>query len=175
MSKESEISGGITRRDVLRLGLATGAAATLAGAGGLEALAAPPTSLNEATIAGLQAAMHSGDLSSRRLADFYLGRIRALDQDGPRVNTAIEGNPEARTIASALDAERRHHGPRGPLHGIPVLLKDNIDTHDQMQTAAGSLALVGTPAPADSTVAKNLRDAGAVILGKTTLSESANF
>jgi amidase len=175
MSNESHLSGGITRRDALRFGIATGAAATLATAGGLEALAAPPTQLNEATVAGLEAAMKSGDLSSRRLVDFYLGRIRALDQDGPRVNTVIEVNPEAREIASALDAERRHHGPRGPLHGIPVLLKDNIDTHDQMQTAAGSLALVGTPAPADSTVAKKLREAGAVILGKTTLSEWANF
>src|SRR6202521_2785579 len=175
MSNESYLPGGITRRDALRLGLATGAAATLVTTRGLDALAAPPTQLNEATVAGLQAAMHSGDLSSRRLVDFYLGRIRALDQNGPRVNTVIEVNPEAREIASALDAERRHHGPRGPLHGIPVLLKDNIDTHDQMQTAAGSLALVGTPAPADSTVAKKLREAGAVILGKTTLSEWANF
>jgi amidase len=175
MSNESRVSGGITRRDALRLGLATGAAATLAGAGGMEALAAPPVQLNEATIDGLQAAMRSGSLSSRRLVDYYLHRIKSLDQDGPGVNSIIEVNPDARDIASALDAERRHHGPRGPLHGIPVLLKDNIDTHDKMQTAAGSLALVGTPAPADSTVAKKLREAGAVILGKTTLSEWANF
>ena len=175
MSNESNVSGGITRRDVLRLGLATGAAATLAAAGRIDAVGAPPTQLNEATIAGLQAAMSSGTLSSRRLVDYYLGRIRALDQGGPRVNSVIEVNPDAREIAAELDSERRHHGPRGPMHGIPVLLKDNIDTHDQMQTAAGSLALVGTPAPLDSTVAKKLRDAGAVILGKTTLSEWANF
>jgi amidase len=175
MSNESRIPGGISRRDALRLGLATGAAATLAATRGIDVLGAPPTQLNEATIAGLQAAMQAGDLSSRRLVDFYLSRIRTLDQDGPRVNTVIEVNPDARHIASALDTERRHHGPRGPMHGIPVLLKDNIDTHDQMQTSAGSLALVGTPAPADSTVAKNLREAGAVILGKTTLSEWANI
>jgi amidase len=175
MSNESPVSGGITRRDALRLGLATGAAATLAGAGGMEALAAPPAQLNEATISGLEAAMKSGSLSSRRLVDYYLHRIKSLDQDGPAVNSVIEINPDAREIASALDIERHRHGARGPLHGIPVLLKDNIDTHDKMQTGAGSLALVGTPAPADSTVAKKLREAGAVILGKTTLSEWANF
>ncbi len=176
MSTESRESDGISRRDVLRLGLATGAAAaTFAAAGRIDVLAAPPSNLNEATIAELQAAMQSGSLSSKDLVDYYLARIRALDQAGPGVNSVIEVNPDARRIADALDVERRNHGPRGPLHGIPVLLKDNIDTHDRMQTAAGSLALVGTPAPLDSTVAKNLRDAGAVILGKTTLSEWANF
>ena len=177
MSNESRspLPRGITRRDALRLGLATGAATTFAAAGGLEALAAPPTQLNEATIGGLQAAMDSGKLTSKKLIDFYLHRIEALDQAGPGVNSVIQLNPDARSIASALDAERHHQGPRGPLHGIPVLLKDNIDTHDKMQTTAGSLALVGTPAPADSTVAMRLRDAGAVILGKTTLSEWANF
>jgi len=177
MSNESRLPlpRGITRRDALRLGLATGAASTFAAAGGLDALAAPPTRLNEATINGLQAAMGSGKLTSRKLVDFYIDRIEALDQAGPAVNSVIQLNPDAHSIAAALDTERHHHGPRGPLHGIPVLLKDNIDTHDKMQTTAGSLALVGTPATVDSTVAKNLRDAGAVILGKTTLSEWANF
>jgi amidase len=157
------------------LGLATGAATTLAAAGGLDALAAPPAQLNEATITGLQHAMSSGKLTSKQLVDFYLHRIEALDRDGPGVNSVIQLNPDARSIAAHLDAERHHQGPRGPLHGIPVLLKDNIDTHDKMQTTAGSLALVGTPATVDSTVAIKLRAAGAVILGKTTLSEWANF
>ncbi|MEA2634841.1 MAG: amidase [Chloroflexota bacterium] len=177
MSDESRLPlpRGVTRRDALKMGLATGAATTFAAAGGIEALAAPPTQLNEATVAGLQAAMGSGRLSSKKLVDFYINRIEALDQGGPGVNSVIELNPDARSIAESLDAERHHQGPRGPLHGIPVLLKDNIGTHDRMQTAAGSLALVGTPARDDSTVAKNLREAGAVILGKTTLSEWANF
>jgi amidase len=119
--------------------------------------------------------MASGNLTSAKLVEYYLDRIVALDQSGPRVNSVLQLNPDARSIAQALDAERKGSGPRGPLHGIPVLLKDNIDTHDQMQTAAGSLALVGTPALQDSTVAARLRAAGAVILGKTNLSEWANF
>jgi amidase len=155
-----------------------GAAAT-AFAGPLNAIAsAPPsapTNLNEATIVQLQGMMASGNLTSAKLVEYYLDRIAALDQSGPRVNSVLQLNPDARSIAQALDAERKHSGPRGPLHGIPVLLKDNIDTHDQMQTAAGSLALVGTPALQDSTVAARLRAAGAVILGKTNLSEWANF
>ncbi len=148
-------------------------------AGPLSALASAPPSapneLNEATIVQLQAMMAAGSLSSAELVNFYLDRIAALDASGPRVNSVLQLNPDARSIAQALDAERKQSGPRGPLHGIPVLLKDNIDTHDQMQTAAGSLALVGTPALQDSTVAARLRKAGAVILGKTNLSEWANF
>jgi amidase len=141
----------------------------------LSALAAAPSDFNEATVAQLQTLMAQKKLRSVDLVDFYLRRIGTLDQSGPTVNSVIELNPDARTIAGELDEERRTRGARGPLHGIPVLLKDNIDTHDKMQTAAGSLGLVGTPAASDSTVAARLRAAGAVILGKTTLSEWANF
>src|SRR5262249_55110 len=105
----------------------------------------------------------------------YLTRIGALDQKGPGVNSVIELNPDALVMARNADALRRHGIVLGPLHGIPVLLKDNIDTGDKMQTSAGSFALVGSPAPRDSTVAANLRAGGAVILGKTNLSERANF
>src|SRR3989441_6248257 len=121
--------------------------------------------------------MSSGRLTARELAEFYLERIEELDQDknGPRVNSILEINPDALAIAGARDAERRARGPRGPLHGIPVLLKDNIDTADRMQTTAGSFALVGTAPLQDATVAAKLRAAGAVILGKTNLSEWANF
>jgi amidase len=176
MPEESNTHSGITRRDALKLGVAAGAAASVAAiAGTTAAEAAAPTNLNEATIAQLQAAMHSGGLTSARLVDFYLSRIRALDRGATGVNSVLELNPEAREIAEALDAERRRKGPRGPLHGIPMLLKDNVDTGDRMQTGAGSLALVGRPALHDSTLVKNLRAAGAVILGKTNLSEWANF
>lgn len=119
--------------------------------------------------------MQAGQLTARRLVEAYLARIEALDRSGPRLNSIIELNPDALAIADALDAERCDQGPRGPLHGIPVLLKDNIDTADRMQTTAGSLALVGSIPPQDATVAARLRAAGAVILGKTNLSEWANF
>ena len=169
----------LSRRDLFKVGAVAGAGASVAALARSVDLADPvhaaPSDLNEATIAQLQAAMASGTVSSVELVNFYLSRIQTLDQSGPTVNSIIELNPDARSIASALDAERRSSGPRGPLHGIPVVVKDNIDTHDSMQTAAGSLALVGTPALQDSTVAARLRRAGAVILGKTTLSEWANF
>src|SRR5262245_12848686 len=134
-----------------------------------------PTEHNEATIAQLQAQMASGQLTSEILTQEYLTRIGALDQKGPGVNSVIELNPDALVMARNADALRRHGIVLGPLHGIPVLLKDNIDTGDKMQTSAGSFALVGSPAPRDSTVAANLRAGGAVILGKTNLSEWANF
>src|SRR5437879_4479597 len=134
-----------------------------------------PTEHNEATVAQLQAEMASGKLTSEQLTQEYISRILALDQNGPGVNAVIELNPDAITIAKQMDALRRRGMVLGPLHGIPVLLKDNIGTHDKMQTSAGSFALVGTPAVRDSTVAANLRAGGAVILGKTTLSEWANF
>jgi amidase len=134
-----------------------------------------PSDFNEMTITQLQGLMGSRQARSVDLVNFYLQRIRTLDQSGPMVNSVIELNPDALAIASTLDGERQAGHVRGPLHGIPVLLKDNVDTHDRMQTAAGSLALVGTPALQDSTVAARLRAAGAVILGKTTLSEWANF
>jgi len=135
----------------------------------------PAPELEEATISGLQDSMTRGDQTARSIAEAYLSRIAALDVGGPALKSVIETNPEALQIADALDRERKERGARGPLHGIPVLLKDNIDTGDRMQTTAGSLALVGTPAPQDAFVAERLRRAGAVILGKTNLSEWANF
>ena len=117
----------------------------------------------------------SGKLTARMIAEKYLARIDAIDKRGPAVNAVIELNPDALAIADALDRERQAKGPRGPLHGIPVLIKDNIATRDRMQTTAGSLALVGSVPPKDSFVAKKLREAGAVILGKTNLSEWANI
>jgi amidase len=171
-------AGDVSRRTFLRLGAVAGAGASVTGLWSnvpAEAAAAEASNLEAATIAELQAAMESGDLSSAELVDFYIRRIEALDQSGPSVNSILALNPQARQIARARDRERRDTGPRGPLHGIPILLKDNIDTGDRMQTTAGSLALVGAPAPRDATVARKLRQAGAVILGKTNLSEWANF
>ncbi|HYL16116.1 MAG TPA: amidase family protein [Terriglobales bacterium] len=133
-----------------------------------------PSTFNEATVSQLQADMSSGKLTSVQLTQFYITRILMLDQKGPAVNSVIQLNPDALVLARNADAMRRS-GASGPLLGIPVLLKDNIDTGDKMQTTAGSFALFGTPALQDSTVAANLRNAGAVILGKTNLSEWANF
>ena len=129
----------------------------------------------EATVAQLQAEMAAGRLTSERLTRAYIDRIHDLDSNGPGVNSIMELNPDALALARKADDLRRHGVVLGPLHGIPVLLKDNIDTGDKMQTSAGSFALVGMPATRDSTVAANLRAGGAVILGKTTLSEWANF
>src|SRR3989442_11733539 len=134
-----------------------------------------PTNLNEATVAQLQSMMASGQLTSVALTNFYIKRILTLDQNGPGVNAVIELNPDALAMAKNADTLRASGKVLGPLHGIPVLLKDNIDTGDKMQTSAGSFALVGQPAVRDSTVAANLRAGGAVILGKTNLSEWANF
>lgn len=133
------------------------------------------SNIEELTIAQMQAMMAAGTLSALSLLNMYLARITALDQNGPVLNSILQINPDATAIAMQLDAERSAGHVRGPLHGIPILLKDNIDTHDSMQTAAGSLALVGTPALQDSTVVANLRAAGAMILGKTNMSEWANF
>ena len=135
----------------------------------------PPTRHNEATIAQLQAEMASGKLTSEDLTREYIARIIALDQNSEGVNSIIELNPDALDMARNADKLRKQGHVLGPLHGIPVLLKDNIDTGDKMQTSAGSFALVGKPAKQDSTVAANLRAGGAVILGKTNLSEWANF
>src|SRR5438552_2704969 len=129
----------------------------------------------EPGIAELQAAMASGSLTARGLVESYLARIEALDRKGPSLHAIIEINPDALALAAALDEERRTNGPRGPLHGIPILLKDNIDTADRMMTTAGSLALVGDPPARDATVAQRLREAGAILLGKANLSEWANF
>lgn len=130
--------------------------------------------LEEVTIAELQGAMKSGQFTAHALAEKYLARIDEIDKRGPAINAIIELNPDALAIASALDQERKAKGPRGPLHGIPMLIKDNIDTGDRMMTTAGSLALLGSKAPKDSFVAQKLRAAGAVIVGKTNLSEWAN-
>jgi amidase len=138
-------------------------------------LAGPFPELEEATIVELQAAMTTGKLSAHRLLEMYLERIRELDRSGPAINSMLEVNPEALEIADTLDRERQAKGSRGPLHGIPVLLKDNFATVDQMQTTAGSLALIGSRPPRDAFVVSRLREAGAVLLGKANLSEWANF
>jgi amidase len=130
--------------------------------------------LEEATIAQLQEMLTLGRVTGVQLIQRYFDRIQKIDTSGPGINSVIEINREALAIASALDRERKEKGVRGPLHGIPLLIKDNIDTGDKMLTSAGSLALT-SPAPADATLVKRLRDAGAVILGKTNLSEWANF
>src|SRR5436305_5764453 len=134
-----------------------------------------PTQHNEATIAQLQSEMAAGKLTSEQLTREYLARIAALDEGQEGVNAIIELNPDALNMAKNADKLRKQGRVLSPLHGIPVLLKDNIDTGDKMQTSAGSFALVGQPAKQDSTVAANLRAGGAVILGKTNLSEWANF
>jgi amidase len=131
--------------------------------------------LDEATLGDLQTAMKSGRQTAVSLVKKYLKRIEEIDRHGPELRAVIEINPDAISIARELDRERKMKGPRGPLHGIPVLIKDNIDTHDRMMTTAGSLALLGSIPPRDSFVAQKLREAGAVILGKTNLSEWANF
>ena len=133
-----------------------------------------PFDLEEITITELQEGMTSGRFTARSLVEKYSARIDEIDKRGPAVNAVIEMNPDAAAIADELDRERKAKGPRSPMHGIPVLIKDNIDTADRMMTTAGSLALVGSKPPKDSFVAQRLRAAGAVILGKTNLSEWAN-
>jgi amidase len=135
----------------------------------------PPFELDEATLAGLQRQMATGERSAEQITEAYLARIAALDRQGPELRSVIETNPEATVIARARDAERRARGPRGPLHGVPVLVKDNVDTADRLTTTAGSLALEGSVPSRDAHVARRLREAGAVILGKANLSEWANF
>ncbi len=131
--------------------------------------------LQELTIDDLQEKMRSGQMTSRQITEAYLERIRQIDRSGPVLNSVIEINPDALTIADSLDQEREDGKLRGPLHGIPVLIKDNIDTGDKMMTTAGSLALDGHRAEVDAPIIKQLREAGAVLLGKTNLSEWANF
>jgi amidase len=145
------------------------------GIGARHAAAQTPFEWEEATIAELQAAMESGALSSLALTRAYLERMAAIDLAGPQLNSIIETNPDVEAIASALDQERAAGLVRGPLHGIPIVLKDNIATDDRMQTAAGSLALVGSKVPRDAGVAARLRDAGAILLGKSNMSEFAGF
>ena len=185
-----ERSATVSRRAFVGAGVLGGAAAfagvrlpwlqtpvreAMASEFGAPAHAPPEFELQDATIAELQEGMRSGKYTSRRLVELYLQRIDDLDQRGPKLNQVLETNPDALAIATALDEERRTKGPRGPLHGIPILLKDNIATADHMSTTAGSLALLGAVARRDSFVARQLRAAGAVLLGKTNLSEWANF
>jgi amidase len=167
------------RRRFLQTGLAGAAVAALRvepgegkdkTAGNVE-----PFELEEMTIADLQEGMKSGKHSARSLALRYLARIESIDRNGPALNSIIEINPDALGIAETLDKERKAKGPRGPLHGIPLFIKDNIDTADRMATTAGSLALVGARPPEDAFLVRRLREAGAVILGKTNLSEWANI
>src|ERR1700726_4544189 len=182
-------AAGVDRRTLFRLGALAGPGASMAGAGMLAgspaaraqgagdpgeeatpeeiqaAVAAAPSELNEATIAELQSMMSKGHLSSTELVEYYLARIRALDKRGPKVNSILEVNPDAINIPLALNKDRHAKGPRGPLHGIPVILKDNIDTADKLHTTAGSFALLGPAPPHHATVAARLRAAGAVHLG----------
>jgi amidase len=136
---------------------------------------APSFDLDEMTIADLQARMEAGRETARSLVEKYLARIAAVDRQGPSIRSVIEVNPDALPDADRLDTERRATGPRGPLHGIPILIKDNIATGDRMLTSAGSLALASAPAPRDAFIVGRLRAAGAILLGKTNLAEWANF
>lgn len=171
------------RRRFLKAGtLATAATAVLPALAGAREITAGPSmqensefELAELTVSQLEKGLESGQFTSRALVEKYTSRIEQLDKRGPNVNSVIELNPDATKIAEEFDRERKTKGPRGPLHGIPVLIKDNIDTADNMQTTAGSLALLGSKPKQDSFVAQQLRKAGAIILGKTNLSEWANM
>ena len=173
----------LSRRGFLRLGAAGGAAvftADLKVAAGPPAVATagrnvPAFELEELTMAELQARMASGQDTARSLLERYLERIRSLDQQGPALRQILEINPDALSTADALDAERKAGKLRGPLHGLPILLKDNIATADRMTTTAGSLALEGCVAPRDAFIVERLRAAGAILLAKTNMSEWANF
>ena len=177
------LDGSITRRSFVGAALITSVGAKV----GLAARGPEPTTrterasqvptfaLEELSIDDLQSRMRSGAETSQSLVQQYLARIDALDQRGPSINAVIEINPDASSIAAQLDVERKAGKTRGPLHGIPILIKDNIDTADRMHTTAGSLALAENIAARDAFVAERLRAAGAVILGKTNLSEWANF
>jgi amidase len=182
----SDSSSSLHRRDFLRAGAVAAAATALDVSVGQTHPPAvrpgdPPArqqaafELEETTVAALQDGMRSGKYTARSVAEQYLARMDAIDKAGPAINSVIERNPDALRIADELDAERKGGRVRGPLHGIPVLIKDNIDTADRMRTSAGSLALGESIAPRDAFIAGRLREAGAVILGKTNLSEWANF
>ncbi|MGB3565451.1 MAG: amidase [Thermoanaerobaculia bacterium] len=186
MNRDSAVGGNISRRDFIRAS-AVGGAVVAAGpvaCGREEAPSAEPTpptppptpfELAELTLAELGEGMDSGRFTARSITEMYLVRIEQLDRRGPTLRAIIETNPDALSIAEQLDEERRATGPRGPLHGIPVLRKDNIDTADRMTTTAGSYALEGSIPPRDSFVAEKLRAAGAILLAKANLSEWANI
>ncbi|HZG53573.1 MAG TPA: amidase [Pyrinomonadaceae bacterium] len=180
--KEADRDSHINRRKFIGAGLTLGVAVAALSetaerlpAFASAAPAAKTGELEETTIAELQEGMRGGKWSARELAEKYIERIERFDRKGPALNSVIELNPDALSLAAALDRERKAGRVRSPLHGVPILLKDNIDTADRMQTTAGSLALVGTPAPRDAFIVARLREAGAVLLGKTNLSEWANF
>jgi amidase len=184
--RKNDTISGVSRRSFLKTSVIGGAAAALTpGYPAMSAareVARPETNLHiksfeldEMTISDLEDGMKSGRFTARSLVEKYSARIDEIDKHGPAINSVLELNPDALSIADALDQERKSKGPRGPLHGIPVLIKDNIDTADRMMTTAGSLALVGSKPAKDSFVAERLRTAGAVILGKTNLSEWANI
>ncbi|OIO62251.1 MAG: amidase [Candidatus Marinimicrobia bacterium CG1_02_48_14] len=194
MSNEKPSRNGgqsrVQRRDFLKYSAAGSVIAATVAAGGFTGVLAScskdekeavPTPVSHAfeyaeySVSEIQALFESGKLNSRNLTAMYLERIAKIDQNGPQLKAVIEINPEALVIAEALDAERKQGLIRGPLHGVPVLLKDNIGTADQMQTTAGSLALMNAQPHNDAFLVKKLREAGAVILGKTNLSEWANF
>ncbi len=166
----------MNRREFVGMGIIV--AGTLSGGQAMAAVGSDKKGafkIEDASISELQAAMQSGKTSSQALVKAYLARIKKIDKSGPHINSIIELNPDALAIAAALDKERKLSGPRGPLHGIPVLIKDNIATADKMETTAGSLAMVGVKPQRDAFIVEKLRAAGAVILGKTNLSEWANF
>ncbi len=187
--RESIKRSGLSRRELLGAGAMGGAAAlavplacsrpepAVQEADSVDSWASPVDdfALSELSIQDLQESMTSGQWTAHEITAMYLGRIEAVDRQGPELRSILEVNPDALAIAGQLDEERQSNGPRGPLHGIPVLLKDNFATADRMTTTAGSLALEGCIAPRDSTVAHRLREAGAILLGKTNLSEWANF
>lgn len=156
-------------------GCAPGDGGTRARDGGNSAVAIRPFDLDEVTVDQLQASMESGERTARSVTELYLQRIEEMDGQGPELRSIIETNPDALDIADQLDAERRDRGPRGPLHGIPVAIKDNIDTADRMTTTAGSMALEGSIPPRDAFIAQRLREAGAIIIAKANMSEWAYF
>jgi amidase len=179
-------STGISRRTFIGSGAAAGGALLLGGPSGCapldeegvyanEPYPIPDFELEEVSITELHSGMASGRWTARDITHLYLQRIAEVDRDGPTLRSVIETNPDCLTIAEELDREREEGRVRGPLHGVPVLLKDNIATHDRMTTTAGSYALEGSIPPEDSGVARTLRAAGAILLGKANLSEWANF
>lgn len=176
--ENSPLTDPLNRRGFLKTALSTGLIAAVAG----KTSAFPETppdvpafELEETTIAELLDGQRSGKYTARSIVEMYLNRIEEIDRRGPVLQSVLETNPDAVAIADALDRERKEKGMRGPLHGIPLLIKDNIDTSDRMATTAGSLALVGSKPPADAFLVRRLRAAGAIILGKTNLSEWANI
>ncbi len=182
MSKDTKPSNK-TRREFIKTGIAGSIAAislpSLSFASGLQKkdpfFSQVPFELDEISASELAEGFKSGKYTVRSITELYISRINEIDKKGPALNCVIELNPEALSIADSLDKELKEKGPRGPLHGIPILIKDNIDTADKMLTTAGSLALIGSRPPKDSFIVSQLRKAGALILGKTNLSEWANI